>query len=204
MCAESQLSSQPACISSADATVNWCALVWKREVLLGASWGRTTARRGLNPLCICFSFALHIMISQLLRMFFFAHRAQVLYSHLVMFCVSTLLHRCVKRCHIPEAERRLLLESNVSLCWWTAWNLHREFYFFKSHLSMFWCMAHLPWVKIKMSFSCLECLEHHVWRGLQAYQIQIKHRCFFQNVLLICLFPEPHQCIERFLKAVSK
>ncbi|KAK5872902.1 hypothetical protein PBY51_013560 [Eleginops maclovinus] len=31
------LSFQPACISSADATVNWCALVWKREVLLGAS-----------------------------------------------------------------------------------------------------------------------------------------------------------------------
>lgn len=46
LCSQSRLSFHPACISSADATANWCALVLKREVPLGASWGRTTAQHG--------------------------------------------------------------------------------------------------------------------------------------------------------------
>lgn len=87
----------------------------------------------------------------------------------------------------------------------------QNIFFFKSHLPMFWRLAHDPWLdnswKVK-THTGLEWLEYYVWRGLPSIfrYSEINHR-FFSVFPPMCfprgLFPGLENCIERFLKTVS-
>lgn len=91
-----RLSFHPVCISSADATTKWCALVWKREVPLGASWGRTTARSANQTHSV--GYVLECTLYLINFRFSTWGISGLLHSHLLIFCFRTLLHRCVNRC----------------------------------------------------------------------------------------------------------
>ena len=102
--AESQLSFQSACISCAAATVKCCALVWRREVLLGASWGRTTAARRhgapTKPTLCMF----HVCNAHHYTCVTVVLGASWGYYARIWSCfVAGLLRRCVERCHEPKA-----------------------------------------------------------------------------------------------------
>lgn len=98
------LSVHAACISSAGATVNWCAPACGsgRRCLPRASWGRTTQTQGAKQ-----THSLHVSLFHRISViaggggYTIARRASVrsLYPHLATFCFGALLHRCEQRRH---------------------------------------------------------------------------------------------------------